>query len=420
MTADERTRMLSGATQSTDWRRRGAIAAAVAVTLATVAVVSLNASLNFSNAPTKASASAPQEGNSAFTPTVAFPANDFGHRELLPYCEERWITQPLDQFVTSVDGTYQQRYFVCGQQFFHKENGTIFFYAGNEGDVLLYLNNTGLMWENAEEFNALLVFAEHRYFGKSVPFGNDVLQHMQFLSSTQALADYAVLIEALKRELDADIPVIGFGGSYGGMLSAWFRLKYPHVVDGVIAASAPVLHTTTDPENPLNAEAFQNTVVFDMTPAAGSSANCTANTKKAIEALARLGETPDGRATIAQELRLCDPQILQSREQAQILIDTVSGVFGNLAMGNFPYPSSYIMEGLVNLPAYPMRVACESLAGGRQRQSLGNRPDLASVEHNVRWCDSAAVDGTFHHWSWEAEERRCRVRTGASSLEGRS
>ena len=31
-----------------------------------------------------------------------------------------------------------------------------------QADVMLYVNATGLMWENAAEFKAMIVFAEHR------------------------------------------------------------------------------------------------------------------------------------------------------------------------------------------------------------------------------------------------------------------
>lgn len=45
-------------------------------------------------------------------------------------------------------------------------------------------------------------------------------------SLRQATADYATLIRALRlgwADADARVPVIGFGGSYGGMLGSWMR-----------------------------------------------------------------------------------------------------------------------------------------------------------------------------------------------------
>lgn len=123
---------------------------------------------------------------------------------------------------------------------------------------------------------------QHRYYGKSIPFGGN--EHVAFanattlgyLSSTQALADFAVLITDLKKNLTAEeSPVVVLGGSYGGsmdlyfyqktqiydnsllelysvsvyiyiffscvVLAAWFRLKYPHIAVGAVASSAPIL-----------------------------------------------------------------------------------------------------------------------------------------------------------------------------------
>ena len=94
------------------------------------------------------------------------------------------------------------------------------------------------MWETGPAFNALLVFAEHRYEGRSVPATAGVRDCMSYASVEQALADYAVIIGALKGEF-GDAPVIAVGGSYGGMLVGWLRMKYPSSVAGAIAGSAP-------------------------------------------------------------------------------------------------------------------------------------------------------------------------------------
>jgi lysosomal Pro-X carboxypeptidase len=71
----------------------------------------------------------------------------------------------------------------------------------------------------------MVIFAEHRYYGQSMPYGNKSYESpfIDYLTSEQALADYAYLITSIKKnESDAaQSPVIAFGGSYGGMLSAW-------------------------------------------------------------------------------------------------------------------------------------------------------------------------------------------------------
>lgn len=89
----------------------------------------------------------------------------------------------------------------------------------------------------------MVVFAEHRYYGNSLPFGNDSYKdaaHLTYLTSEQALADFAVLATALRVSITLrgvvtytslspqesifktpSSPLIAFGGSYGGELCSW-------------------------------------------------------------------------------------------------------------------------------------------------------------------------------------------------------
>lgn len=91
----------------------------------------------------------------------------------------------------------------------------------------------------APKLNATVLFAEHRYYGKSFPFGDEKTafenKNLKYLNVEQVFKDYIEVIKSLKSNNSYDnfngtgmiTPVYAFGGSYGGMLAAWIRMKYP-------------------------------------------------------------------------------------------------------------------------------------------------------------------------------------------------
>ena len=231
----------------------------------------------------------------------------------VPNCTEHFFEQTTDHFSFSppeklgTPPTFEQRYFINDQYWLKPTDdapgGPVFFYTGNEANVELYVNATGLIWENCAAFNCLIIFAEPRYWGKSLlggkahadPADPAPSADLRYLTHEQALADYATLLHALQLQLNAlGSPVISFGGSYGGMLSYWMRQKYPASIDGAIAASAPVL-AFKGQRNEYDSEKFCAVVTRDATPAAGSVAECAPGVRAAWKALTAAGETAAGR-----------------------------------------------------------------------------------------------------------------------------
>ncbi|XP_060808087.1 lysosomal Pro-X carboxypeptidase [Amyelois transitella] len=275
--------------------------------------------------------------------------------------ETKWFTVPLDHFSFQRNETFKIKYLV-NDSYWDRNNGPIFFYTGNEGQIEQFAKYTGFIWENAEEFKAKIVFAEHRYYGASMPFGNKSLDndHIGYLTAAQALADYADLVDYLQGgALNPRYPVIAFGGSYGGMLAAYFRIKYPHLVTGAIAASAPV-HMFT---GMVPCDVFDRIVTSSFN-FAENTLNCTANIKESWKFIRNFTTSKNNTDWLKTQWRLCDP--VKDATDVQTLIDYLKDMYTSLAMVNYPYPSAFLMP----LPANPVRTACQYLNKKLQGKEL--------------------------------------------------
>lgn len=79
--------------------------------------------------------------------------------------ETRFFQQQLDHFSFSDLPTFPQRYLINTDHWLGPQHsGPIFFYCGNEGDIVWFAQNTGFLWELAPSFGAMIVFPEVSVF----------------------------------------------------------------------------------------------------------------------------------------------------------------------------------------------------------------------------------------------------------------
>lgn len=155
--------------------------------------------------------------------------------------ETKFFQQRVDHVNKQNRALFWQRYFVVGNFTSKELNHPLFVFCGAEqGDIYKEWKHYGFMMEVARRQAAKVIFLEHRYFGQSVPFGQEAFlarpDRVGLLSLDQSLADYAAII----REHKGDGPVVTFGGSLSGTMAALLRIQYPELVDMAFASSAPV------------------------------------------------------------------------------------------------------------------------------------------------------------------------------------
>ncbi|KAK4840476.1 hypothetical protein QYF36_009752 [Acer negundo] len=158
--------------------------------------------------------------------------------------EELWFNQTLDHFSPYDHRRFQQRYYEF-LDYFRPSDGPIFLEICGESACNGIAND--YISVLAKKFGAAVVSLEHRYYGKSSPFKSLTTENLRYLSSKQALFDLAVFRQHYHESLNLKLNKANvenswfvFGVSYSGALSAWFRLKFPHLTCGSLASSAVV------------------------------------------------------------------------------------------------------------------------------------------------------------------------------------
>lgn len=274
------------------------------------------------------------------------------------------FTQILDHFNYDALGEaslpWNMRYLYNNTYWGGADNlSPILFYCGNEGDITAFWNNSGYVVDIlSQNLNAYILFAEHRFFGTSMPFGADSYQNenLVYLTTSQAMADYVNFLRYYKVNVlhCEDCPVIAVGGSYGGMLAAWMRMKYPNIIDMALSASGPILQF--DGIAPV--DNFWKTASSDFFNAT-SAPQCGELIRKGFDIL--MSYVSDGTGneyqTLNQVLNLCSP--LASNNDINNLINWLSNAYFGMAAQDYPYAANLFAP----LPGWCVNYSCQAFIG---------------------------------------------------------
>ena len=132
------------------------------------------------------------------------------------------------------------------------------------------------------------------------------------------------------------------------MLAAWFRIKYPFIVDAAHAASAPIYYYRNRKDFDLGIFSKIVTKNYEM-----HSMNCASVIREGFKRLLDYSKNPGApTAMISGYFNLCKP--LKSYKDIPLLMDYLNDGFSYMAMLNYPYPTSF----LKNLTAWPANSSC--------------------------------------------------------------
>ncbi|XP_038549780.1 thymus-specific serine protease [Micropterus salmoides] len=290
-----------------------------------------------------------------------------GHQPLLRVREGR-IHQQLNHLNRQDVSTFPQRFFV-NEAYWQNPDGPVFLFIGGEGPIFDFDVLAGHHVEMAAEHGALLLVLEHRFYGGSINPDGLKTENLADLSSQQALADLAVFHQYISQSFNLSHrnTWISFGGSYAGALSAWFRGKFPNLVYGAVASSAPV-------RAKLDFSAYTNTVGLSlMNEAVGGSKKCLAAVREAFAAVeaALMGGNV---SQVAIDFGCC--QIPKDQDDQIELMENLAGI----VMGTVQYNEEGVLMSINELCAV---MTYKSEAYEEEMEAYNRLVKLAQIYHST-------------------------------------
>jgi len=211
--------------------------------------------------------------------------------------------QRQDHFDPVNNATFQQQLTVDAE-YYGGSGSPVFVFLGGEAPLGVFEFQEAFIRESlVPQFGALYVALEHRYFGKSIPVESLTTDNLRYLTIAQALEDAATVIQAVREEFVGSGPTVVFGCSYSANLAAWFKLKYPELAIGAVAASPPL-------EAKLNFTEFYGwfehaAVQFD---------GCSGRIREGVAEVSEMMKTESGRAQLAVTFNLCNSLAADGRD----------------------------------------------------------------------------------------------------------
>ncbi|XP_031639713.1 putative serine protease K12H4.7 isoform X2 [Contarinia nasturtii] len=240
---------------------------------------------------------------------------------------EHYITQRLDHFNHQNNFTFEMRYLTNNIWF--KKGGPIFIMIGGEWKISAgHILPGQLIYDMAKENNGLLLYSEHRFYGKTQPTDSTSTENLKYLTVEQSLADLANLIRVITSDkaMNATGGVILVGGSYSATMAVWFKQKYPHLVKGVWASSAPL-------NAKLNYFEYTETVGKSIRKVGGE--DCYIVIEDIFESLEGLLESDDSES-LTNLFKICNNFDTKNILDVWNFISSVKNIFSGLVQGYRP------------------------------------------------------------------------------------